>query len=544
MSNDDTSKGSFLSSISLILCSFLLVGFSQPDWSPLLCSFTALFGYALFWRGNAYWRRGWQTFFSAALWFAGVQALHVNWLTSTHYIGPLMLFGYVYILGVKGIQFGLLSYLVSFTKNIWGIAALWTLMEWSCLLFIFSGYAFNPIGLSLSASFWGLQFASLFGVLGLSFWVLLTNLSILRGKKFLAISCVLIPLTYGGFQIFCHQTKMEEKKEVLLVQAALPPEMRYQIDPHVCALTPPNQWRYMFSLLAPFNGEKFDLIVFPEGAVHGSATRKCYEKEFANSILKNYFPDVKLPQTPDPFVSNSYFAKALAKTFQAKIIIGLEEERYNVACYYDPENEDVQIYSKQQLVPFGEYMPMRKLLEKKPFCKWIAKAYSVASMEHLLFFEAGKEGSVLGDEIGVSVCYEEANGALMLKSRKNGAKMHVNISNDGWFPRSRLPVSHFFHGKIRSVEQGIPLVRACNIGVTCGVDSLGRVIEQLAFETKKESAKASVLKLSLPIHTYKTLYMYTGNTLIIAVSFLFLFSFLPKRVRVFSFLWNKENSGH
>lgn len=486
-------------------------------------------GYALFWKGNFYWKHRYQRFISASLWFAAVQALHVNWLTSTRYIGPLILLGYAFILMLKGVQFGCLSLLVASSRRILGIAGTWVLMEWFCLLFIFSGYAFDPVGLALSASPLGIQAASLCGALGLSFWVVTTNLCVLRGQKFWAVLALLFPFAYGAGQLLTHSPKLEEKSEVLLVQAALPPELRYQINPNVEALSAPSQWRYMLSLLQPYMGEKIDLIVFPESAVKGSAYSPFYERDFVDQILAFHLPNVLLPWSEDEYVSNSYWVQAIANTFGARVVIGLEEDRHNVACYYEPGGEQVQMYSKQQLVPFGEYMPLRKLMEKKPFSKWITEAYSVASMEHLLFFEPGREGTVLGGDLGVSVCYEEANGGLMLKSRKKGAKMHVNISNDGWFPKSRLPVSHFLHGKLRSVEQGVPLVRACNIGVTCAVDSLGRELGKLPYEGKRTEATADALKLSVPTYTYKTLYSYTGNSLIVAISAFFALGILLQK---------------
>jgi len=519
------------------------VGAAQPDWSSICCFLTSSIGYALFWKGNSYWTSSIKKFVCAAIWFGAIQGLHVNWLTSTHYIGPLVLLGYLLIIVLKGVQFGIISLMVAKTRAIFAIAALWVLMEWSCLLCLFSGYAFDPVGLALSASLLSSQLASIAGVLGLSFWVIATNLFVLRGKRVAASLAILLPFLYGVFQVGLHSGKMEEKSTVLLVQPALSPEMRYPVNPNVKPFSLPDQWRRMLSMLSAHLGEEIDLIVFPEAAVPGPASAPFFEKAFAQAILSFYFPDAIFPSNDAEFVGNNYFAQTIANTFGARVIIGLEESQHNVACLLEPHGSSMQTYSKQQLVPFGEYMPFFKILKLKPFRKIVERAYSVGSLENLLFFSPGREATVLGGDLGLSICYEEVHGGLMMKSRRNGAKMHVNISNDGWFPKSRLPVSHYFHGKLRSVEQGVPLLRACNTGVTCGLDSLGRRIAYLPYETGRVDAQPAILKLDIPLHSYKTLYAMTGNRLIVFLSTLFLLILLKNRLwSTVSSLWKRANN--
>src|SRR5690606_27562937 len=78
-------------------------------------------------------------------------------------------------------------------------------------------------------------------------------------------------------------------------------------------------------------------------------------------------------------------------------------------------------------------------------------------------------------KVGVCICYEETFGNLMRENKQLGASLLVNLTSDVWYPNSSLPWQHFDHARLRTVEMGLPLVRACNTSVTASLDSLGRV---------------------------------------------------------------------
>ena len=96
-----------------------------------------------------------------------------------------------------------------------------------------------------------------------------------------------------------------------------------------------------------------------------------------------------------------------------------------------------------------------------------------------------------------------------------GAEMFVNISNDVWFPCSRLARQHFDHGIVRAVENGVPSIRACNTGITGGVDCFGRV---LAVQQEQERG---ALEIKVPLNTFPTLYRLWGDGAILIPSALF-----------------------
>ncbi len=85
-----------------------------------------------------------------------------------------------------------------------------------------------------------------------------------------------------------------------------------------------------------------------------------------------------------------------------------------------------------------------------------------------------------------------------------------------WYPYSRLPQQHFDHSRLRTVENGIPLVRACNTGVTGAVDSLGRIVKVFGEDMYKLQGQAAAFAVRVPTYHYQTLYSKGGDLLILS----------------------------
>ncbi len=154
----------------------------------------------------------------------------------------------------------------------------------------------------------------------------------------------------------------------------------------------------------------------------------------------------------------------------------------------------------------GEYIPFE-------FCRNLAASYGIGGS-----FTFGEEAKVLRTEkfpFGVSICYEETFGNMMRMSRQNGAEVLVNLTSDVWYPDSTLAKQHFDHARIRTVEAGIPLLRSCNTGITCGVDSLGNVVADLPEYDSSGNWNADSLYVSVPKFHYNTLYSRLGDVPII-----------------------------
>lgn len=127
-------------------------------------------------------------------------------------------------------------------------------------------------------------------------------------------------------------------------------------------------------------------------------------------------------------------------------------------------------YDKVHLVPFGEYLPFQNLLE----------AIGLEQLTRVSGgFTAGPSRRALSTPLGASfaplICYEIIfPGAVMPDGPR--PDFLLNVTNDGWFGRTIGPHQHFHQARVRAVEEGLPLVRAANTGISGVVDPYGRVV--------------------------------------------------------------------
>ena len=128
-------------------------------------------------------------------------------------------------------------------------------------------------------------------------------------------------------------------------------------------------------------------------------------------------------------------------------------------------------YDKHHLVPFGEYIPLRGLLALSPMT-YGERDYSAGPGPRTLSLPGLPPFSPL-------ICYEAIFPGAALAERTGAAEWLLNLTNDGWFGRTAGPYQHFQAARLRAVEEGLPLVRAANTGISAVVDSYGRVVARL-----------------------------------------------------------------
>ncbi len=532
-----------------LLGSFFIVAFGHPAWIPSLGIVAAAVGFAIFWQAMIKFQRPAARFFLSMAWFGSVQAVQLSWLASTDYMGPLILLVYFFLCAAIGAQFGLLSLLIgvwtSGKKMTWlncfALAGCWVLLEWVRLFFM-TGFTWNPVGLALADFSYSLQLASVFGIYGLSFWVLFTNLSAfkfftgkerlrtyLKKPKSLAVwsMIALFPYFWGAGQqkwIESIRTLPAKTYSVALVQTALLPEEKDFYYQHSAAFVPPlDQWERVFAFLDL--EREVDLIVLPEAAFPFGAYRFHYPFEWVKDSWERYFgkgssrdfPPLELPFASKYHsewkVNNAFFSQALSNHFNADVIIGLDDQdiemgkKYNAAFHFHPQGIAPDRCEKRVLVPVGEYIPLQQW---GTVSRFVSDQFGIGDS-----FEPGAEAKIFHASvpIGVSICLEETYGGLIRDLRLKGAQLFVNVTNDVWFPRSQLPQHQFQHARVRSVENGVYTVRSCNTGVTGGIDCFGRPLEILPIS---ENA-AGVLYLTFPIRSYQTFYMWWGDSAILGI---------------------------
>ncbi len=140
---------------------------------------------------------------------------------------------------------------------------------------------------------------------------------------------------------------------------------------------------------------------------------------------------------------------------------------FNSAYLFTPDGELAGRYDKVHLVPYGEYVPLKRLF---PFIKKLTAGVGD--------FSSGPGPVPIGfdgDGIGVVICYEAIFPVLSAEAVKGGATLLVNLTNDAWFGRSSAPYQHFEMSAFRAVENKVFLLRAANTGISAVVDPVGRI---------------------------------------------------------------------
>jgi apolipoprotein N-acyltransferase len=190
------------------------------------------------------------------------------------------------------------------------------------------------------------------------------------------------------------------------------------------------------------------------------------------------------PESPAPFyASDPAFRNAvsnIARQVQTGMLVGnlgvrnasQTPERvtqvYNSAALVNPAGEFVGRYDKVHLVPFGEYLPFKRVFG---FAGGLTKEVGDFSRgTWRVPLQAG------GAKIGVFICYESIFPDEVRQFAANGAQVFVNISNDGWYGDSGAYAQHLKQARMRAVENSRWLLRDTNTGVTASIDPYGRVV--------------------------------------------------------------------
>jgi len=170
---------------------------------------------------------------------------------------------------------------------------------------------------------------------------------------------------------------------------------------------------------------------------------------------------------------------------------------YNSAYLVAPTGKVVGKYDKVHLVPYGEYVPLKRFF---PFLGKIVEAVGD--------FDSGERGQVLswGDEkIGMLICFEAIFPELARSMVKNGAQLLINITNDAWFGTSSAPYQHLSMVVFRAVENHLAVARAANTGISAYVDPVGRLLDQTPLFEEAMRSRA------LPVMTHETFYTRHGD---------------------------------
>ncbi len=184
---------------------------------------------------------------------------------------------------------------------------------------------------------------------------------------------------------------------------------------------------------------------------------------------------------------------------------------FNSIYVIDRDGSILAVYDKVHLVPFGEYLPFQALLERLGLMQLtkVQGGFLAGDRRRALALKNAPPFLPL-------ICYEIIfpDEAVPKAERPDWL---LNVTNDGWFGNSSGPYQHFQQARVRAIEQGLPLVRAANTGISAVVDPFGRILKELPLGAE------GVIDSELPQRLAPTLYLRGGDVL---VKILFGFGFL------------------
>ncbi len=368
---------------------------------------------------------------------------------------------------------------------VWWAPVLWVVLEFG-RTYIISGFPWELLGNGLYLHPLLLQLADTTGVYGLSFLVVLINASLFcilappkswRNRRFrhLPLVCLLVALWlgYGYYRLDTvrHLEALSPKIKVAVVQGNIKQGEKWKKEMVNATLE-----RYA-ELTAKVKGAQ--LIVWPETAAPFFFLR-----------------------TPDL----SAQVQAIAKQSGGALLFGApawdlasDVERYfNRAYLLSPEGEVLGYYDKAHLVPYGEYVPLRR------FFPFIGKMVPMVGD-----FAEGPVGATVslpdGIAVGPLVCYESIFPNLSRAQVDNGARLLINITNDAWFGKTAAAYQHMSMAVLRCVENHVCLARAANTGISCFIDARGHILWQSEINVPEAHA------LELPWMPGGTLYTRYGD---------------------------------
>ncbi len=321
-------------------------------------------------------------------------------------------------------------------------ASLWVIFEWSSTL-TWTGVPWGRLALGQVNLLPMLQSAALLGSYFISFLILCVNGLIAYALLYrtreilcgaLAAGLLLSNLSYG------------------LIASSIPTETKSNVKVAVIQgnINSHEKW----------SGDSLSRI----RTVYADLTRRAAE-EGAKLVL---WPETVLPFSLEHRSDMKNFLASLAQECDVTLVVGsfyreTVEKEYNVLYLVDPDGTiRDECYAKRHLVPFGEYVPMEKLIK--------ALIPPLAALSDLGGSLTAGEGSELFETehgtLGSLICFDSIYEQLTLESTRDGAELFLVSSNDSWFYDSIAVYQHEAQSRLRAIESGRYFVRSANTGIS------------------------------------------------------------------------------
>ena len=351
---------------------------------------------------------------------------------------------------------------------------------------LFTGFPWNPIGSVWTAFPAMTQTASLFGVYGLSgATVFCASLFAFAGKPLrrrqnllplLSAVLLIAAAIYGGIRLKHADNTFVRGVNFRLVQANIPQGVKWNRD-----AAERNLMKHV-RLSRQGDADRITHVLWPETATAFFLLQDSFARGMITSALT---------QGSILLAGSLRSERAEGETPPYKL--------YNSIIAANDLGIELGHYDKAHLVPFGEYAPLTDYL---PFIRRLVPGNTDFSVGK------GVHTSIIPRTVpvGFLVCYEVIFPGRVADKQVRPYWL-MNATNDGWYGVSAGPYQHLAAAQMRSVEEGLPLARVANTGISAMIDAYGRIIASLPLN------KEGVLDVGLPRRTEKTTFYGTyGNT--------------------------------
>jgi apolipoprotein N-acyltransferase len=366
---------------------------------------------------------------------------------------------------------------------------------------IFTGFPWNVLGYALTAPDVMMQSAAVLGIYGLTLvavpifatplivWLdrRATDRPRLDARQAAAAVALasLVPLaTIGGWGLLCLGAAPDGDGatgvRLRLVQPSIPQREKWQAE---------NQRRNFLKHLdltrqnaagVIDNAIGVALIVWPEAAM----PFRPLEAPAALEALGTVIPE------------GGHLIAGLLRVEPVPLQVSARGRRVlNSLAAFAPDGNPVAIYDKTHLVPFGEYLPFQPTLEAIGLEQLtrIRGGFDIGPTPRPLLRIAGLP------PFAPLICYEAIFPGTVVQSAERPAAL-LNITNDGWFGNTTGPRQHLHQARVRAVEEGLPVIRSANNGISAVIDARGRIVASLDLDV------AGVIDATLPAPRSPPLY--------------------------------------
>jgi apolipoprotein N-acyltransferase len=450
------------------------------------------------------------------------------WFGLGYFVPGLYWIGYAFLVDASTFAWllpfailGLPAYLALFTalgfalaRLIWtrdasrviALAASLTLSEW-LRGHMLTGFPWNAFGYALTEPLALAQTASLIGLWGMTFLAVAIFASPAalidgssRGRKpwiapVIALALLIAMGIFGAVRLSLQPTKMIASVKLRIMQPNLQQDVRFNYSAKAEVMQ-----KYL-TLSDRASGPQStgvrdaNILIWPESAFPFFLTREADAMaQIADLLPKGTVlitGSVRAPELPP----------------------GVRVTRaYNSIYVIDHDGNVLSVYDKLHLVPFGEFLPFQDWMEK-------------IGLEQLTKVQGGFIPGTRRRSMEIPnapralplICYEAIfPGDVAERDDRPG--WIVNLTNDGWFGISTGPYQHLQQARLRAIEQGLPLVRAANTGISAVIDPVGRIVARLDLGIE------GVLDSPLPSAIASTVYTRVGDipaAIIVAAGFIF-----------------------